>query len=102
MRAESKRVPKIYPYLRLSYSIETSLKLWPGFLKGARLQEENTNHLVKATRNNAIEQFAMQIRVFGEEQDSLSITSQDNNKYSYDYGAPEFAYDWGFSLRIRT
>ncbi|KAH8674496.1 hypothetical protein BGZ60DRAFT_556814 [Tricladium varicosporioides] len=79
MRAESKRVPKSSPYLRLSCSIGTSLKLCAGFLQSVGIKEDDANQLVNAIKNDAIEQFARKITVSGEEQASWSISSQDNN-----------------------
>jgi len=80
-------------------SIETSLKLFPGFFQSTGVKEDDANHLVNTTRNDAIEQFALEIRVFEEEQNSLSICLQDSLKYYYDYRGLAFAYDW---LRLKN
>lgn len=101
-QAESKRAPKLYPYLRLSCSIETSLKLCPGFLQSVGVKEDDANHLVKAIKRDAVAQFAREVSVIAEEQDSWSMTSQDNVLYSYTYGVPIPAYDWKFWLGLNN
>lgn len=100
MRAESKRVPRSSPYLTLSCSIETSLKLCNGFLQSVGVKDDDANHLVNALKKDAVEQFARGVRVVAEEQDSWSTTSQENVQYSYEYLAPCLAYDWKFWLGL--
>jgi hypothetical protein len=100
MRAESKRVPRSSPYLTLSCSIETSLKLCTGFLQSVGVKDDDANHLVNALKKDAVEQFARGLGVVAEEQDSWSTTSQENVQYSYEYLTPCLAYDWKFWLGL--
>ena len=99
-RAESKRVPRVFPYLVLSCTIQTSLKLCPGFLQSVGITDDDANQLVNAIKSDAVAQFAREVSVIAEEQYDWSVTSEDNVLYSYGYGLPCKAYDWAFWLGL--
>jgi hypothetical protein len=78
--------------MRLSYSVDVSVKLCSSFLQA--IAEHDANILIDAIKKDAVAQFARQISVFSEEQSGYSYSKPNNALYYYSYGEPSGHYDW--------
>jgi hypothetical protein len=100
VKADSKRISRQSPYMRLSCTVEAALSACPTFLQSAGVSSEDANYFMEAVKKDAISQFSKDIILSTDEALGFSYTSVDNLVHSYSYrirGSPR-DYNWDFWL----